>query len=524
MTRLVLGPLLRHVDEQSATIWVETDRPGTVRVLDTTAPTFTLHGHHYALVEVTGLAPGSVTPYEVALDEETVWPEPGSSFPPSALRTLGSAEPLRLVFGSCRRAPADPAIFGLDALSAYAARLASGGAPAPDTLLMIGDQVYADAPGEKMKEFIRARRDISQPPHEEIADFEEYTELYRLAWSTDPAVRWLLSTVPTLMIFDDHDVRDDWNTSYAWREHMAAQSWWRGRITAGIGAYWIYQHIGNLSPAERAADPIYAAVSKGGDGGQVLDEFAERADRSPEQSHWSYTRQFGDTRVVVVDSRCARLLTPERRAMLDDAEQRWFDKQCTGDVDHLLIVSSIPYLLPPAIHHGEAWNERVSAGAWGHKRGARFGEKLRQTADLEHWAAFDSSFRTIAKAVTSVAAGERGRVPATIAFLGGDVHYSYVARVGDTPIVQLVCSPMCNPLAGAFKWANIVGGWSATAVAARLMARLAGAPRPPLKWRVTHGPWFENDIATVELAGRNASVSWETPTDAGFTAHATVDL
>ncbi|MGW1633884.1 hypothetical protein, partial [Streptomyces anthocyanicus] len=29
-------------------------------------------------------------------------------------------------------------------------------------------------------------------------------------------VRWLLSTVPSCMIFDDHDVIDDWNTSAAW--------------------------------------------------------------------------------------------------------------------------------------------------------------------------------------------------------------------------------------------------------------------------------------------------------------------
>ena len=48
-----------------------------------------------------------------------------------------------------------------------------------------------------------------------MADFEEYTRLYREAWA-DPVVRWVLSTVPVSMIFDDHDVRDDWNTSAAW--------------------------------------------------------------------------------------------------------------------------------------------------------------------------------------------------------------------------------------------------------------------------------------------------------------------
>ena len=50
------------------------------------------------------------------------------------------------------------------------------------------------------------------PPGETIADFEEYTRLYRESWS-EPHIRWLLSTVPTAMIFDDHDIIDDWNTS-----------------------------------------------------------------------------------------------------------------------------------------------------------------------------------------------------------------------------------------------------------------------------------------------------------------------
>ena len=89
----------------------------------------------------------------------------------------------------------------------------------PDLVVFLGDQVYADETTDAMREFISARRDIDEPPGAELQDFEEYAHLYRLAWS-DPANRWLLSTLPSLMIFDDHDVRDDWNTSYAWRQQM----------------------------------------------------------------------------------------------------------------------------------------------------------------------------------------------------------------------------------------------------------------------------------------------------------------
>ena len=84
---LVVGPLLRHVDPVSATVWVETDRACEVSVLGRRARTFCVGGHHYALVLVEDLAPGSDTVYEVHLDGGRVWPEEGSAFPPSRIRT-----------------------------------------------------------------------------------------------------------------------------------------------------------------------------------------------------------------------------------------------------------------------------------------------------------------------------------------------------------------------------------------------------------------------------------------------------
>ena len=78
MSELVLGPLVRYVDATSATIWVETARAArvTVRVGERSfsAATFGAHGHHYALVELTGLAPGTHHPYRVEVGDDEVWP------------------------------------------------------------------------------------------------------------------------------------------------------------------------------------------------------------------------------------------------------------------------------------------------------------------------------------------------------------------------------------------------------------------------------------------------------------------
>ncbi len=57
---LILGPLLRYVGGGRATIWCETDRPCEVDVLAGAhrhrARTWSVHGHHYALVRVEDLA------------------------------------------------------------------------------------------------------------------------------------------------------------------------------------------------------------------------------------------------------------------------------------------------------------------------------------------------------------------------------------------------------------------------------------------------------------------------------------
>src|SRR4051794_11050286 len=91
---LLLGPLLRHVDPVSATVWVEVDRPCEVAVLGRRARTFRVGGHHYALVVVTGLEPGSTTPYEGHLNGERAWPPERPAFPPSRIRTPGRPRPL----------------------------------------------------------------------------------------------------------------------------------------------------------------------------------------------------------------------------------------------------------------------------------------------------------------------------------------------------------------------------------------------------------------------------------------------
>jgi hypothetical protein len=336
-----------------------------------------------------------------------------------------------------------------------------------------------------------------------------------LAWSDD-ANRWLLSTVPSAMIFDDHDVRDDWNASLDWKRQMEDTSWWHGRIVAGLGSYWVYQHLGNLSPAERADDELWQrVVAHDGDGEpdltDAVDAFAERVDADPTTYRFSFTRDFDDVRLVVVDSRAARDLDPDARALVDPPETEWLDEQLRGGFRHVLVGTSLPFLLPMGLHHVEAWDEAVSQGAWG-RAAARVGERLRQAVDLEHWAAWQNSFQEVARMVTDLADGRRGPAPQTVTFLSGDVHYSYLAEVerdGEGGrIMQAVCSPVRNPLPRVLRWFAVVMSYGVATPVGALAARSAKVPDPPFRWSTVKGPWFDNNLALLQDDPEGLAMTW----------------
>jgi hypothetical protein len=314
------------------------------------------------------------------------------------------------------------------------------------------------------------------------------------------------------MIFDDHDVHDDWNTSEAWVEEMRAQPWWQRRITGALATYWIYQHIGNLAPEQLERDELLARVRAAGDAGDVLHKWATTAEREGGGGIWSFSRDLGRTRLVVLDGREGRVLSHGRRKMFDDEEWEWLERQVTGDFDHLLLANTLPVLLAPTFHHLEAWSDAVCAGAWGDVA-ARLGERLRQGIDLEHWAAFRESFERLIGLVREVGAGRRGSPPASIVLLGGDVHQAYLYEVAfrrgadvESAVYQAVCSPIHNLLPESFRRTQKLANSRAGALISTTMARLAGVPRPRIGWRITRGPWFRNMHCALEFSGRTARI------------------
>ena len=117
--------------------------------------------------------------------------------------------------------------------------------------------------------------------------------------------------------------------------------------------------------------------------------------------------------------------------MLDDDELAWLDEQLRGDFGHLLIGTSLPFLLAPGLHHVEAFNEALAGGGWGSVgcRGGREGPPDRRPRALggvpERASSGSPGWRSRSRAASAAGA------PATVTFLSGDVHHSYVSEAVD---------------------------------------------------------------------------------------------
>lgn len=531
MPGLILGPMLRYADARAATVWVQTDVACEVEICGARERTWCVDGLHFALLVIEGLEPDVDHRYEVRLDGELAWPPADSELPPSTIRLPGAADRREVVFGSCRialpheppfvlRAHEHPSGQGIDALRAFALRLAAaGGGPAcPDLLLMLGDQIYADQPSPALRDELARRPRPDDAPADELADFGEYALAYREAWS-EPLVRWLLSTVPTAMIFDDHEIHAEWRISQGWLEELEREPWFERHIRGGMIAYWVFQHLGNLSPGELRAEGVLAAVHEADDAAGTLEAWVGGEGRQAGHSRWSFSREVGESRLVVVDSRAGRQVAPGSRRLIQEEEWAWISEQARRPARHLVLASSVPFLLAPALHYAEAWDEAVAEGAWG-PVGRRAGEWLRRLAVMDHWAAFQASYRSFVELIDDIAHGREGAAPASVVLLSGDVHHCYLAQAEFTggegphsPVWQAVCSGFRKELVPHERAVIALGHTRSVGWLARRLARAARVPALPFGWRIVDRPAYANQIATLTLDGDAAQVRVEAVVD-----------
>jgi hypothetical protein len=99
----------------------------------------------------------------------------------------------------------------------------------------------AEAAGEVLQEKLNseeAKEKYDQESEKDPGDIKQFR-------ASLAKVRRALANVATYMIFDDHDVTDDWNLSLAWRDRVYTSPLGRTVLRNGLTAYLLFQGWGN---------------------------------------------------------------------------------------------------------------------------------------------------------------------------------------------------------------------------------------------------------------------------------------
>jgi hypothetical protein len=244
-----------------------------------------------------------------------------------------------------------------------------------------------------------------------------------------PKVRRLLANVPTYMIFDDHDVTDDWNLTEEVRRGMKESPSGRRVVANALAAFWAFQAWGNHP--EGFDDSFKKTVAA------YLTQDEDVDASTYEEMLWSAKEwwYYAPTNppAVCMDTRTQRGYDSPGGAprLLSDEGLRWLKETVKRSGyergDPLIIVSPVPVF-------GIELQER---------RQKFLATKIRATKiDLEAW---HSNLRGFVE-FQRVLIGELGVTHCLI--LSGDVHYgfnataSFETRHGKLQAVQLVSSAL----------------------------------------------------------------------------------
>jgi hypothetical protein len=74
--------------------------------------------------------------------------------------------------------------------------------------------------------------------------------------------------------------------------------------------------------------------------------------------------------------------------------------------------------------------------------------------------------------------------------------------------VQAVCSPIRNPLPYTMRFLTAFSSYGLAGPIGRVVSRSAKVPDPPWRWRYLGRPWFDNNLATLEVVPEGLRLWW----------------
>lgn len=251
---------------------------------------------------------------------------------------------------------------------------------------------------------------IQLPPgltDQQQASFEKQRRILMDFAAGLPRVRRALAHLPVAMIFDDHDVTDDWNLTAAWEQTAYGHDFSRRIIGNALLGYLVCQGWGN-APEQFSAEllqRVAAVLQQPGQANQ--DELLWELLRF---SHWHYDWPTQPP-LLVLDTRTRRWRS-ERSIELPSGLMDW---EGLTDLQQQLLGLESVVLVSPAPMFGVKLIESIQ------KLFTWFGKPL--MVDAENWMAHPGSAYALMNLF------RHPRTPRHFVILSGDVHYSFVYDV-----------------------------------------------------------------------------------------------
>ncbi|HSG04174.1 MAG TPA: alkaline phosphatase D family protein [Marinobacterium sp.] len=214
----------------------------------------------------------------------------------------------------------------------------------------------------------------------------------------------VMANTPCYMIFDDHDVTDDWNLSAAWEVAAYGHPFSARIIGNAMLGYLLFQALGNEPKrlGEAFFEPLSALFTDYND--QRHHDLIQQMQNYP---YWGYEIPV-EPGIVVLDTRTQRWRSernPQSPSGLMDWEQLVDLQQTLLNRKQVILVSAAPIFgvkLIEAIQRLFTW----------------LGRPL--MVDAENWMAHPGSANVILNIF------RHSRTPEQFVVLSGDVHYSFV--------------------------------------------------------------------------------------------------
>jgi hypothetical protein len=275
--------------------------------------------------------------------------------------------------------------------------------------------------------------------------------------ASSPAVAQVLANTPTYLIFDDHEVADDWNLNGRWVARVYGREWGRFIVRNGLMAYTLMQawgndpaHFAKDQPGRKLLDGIPAAVAPGTPPTpattadvDVLLGFDPPTTAQPKRVRFNFDVKAQDHKVVVLDTRTHRdvsNLSLEAPNLITSLDQQLPERSAADANQLLIVVSPVPVVGPAVIEQlgqplaqliidfkhdrhvgeipgfgpGDVDDPKKAAGC--EDRVERGAEKY----DREAWSANEPGFEALLARLASYPA---------VVLLSGDVHYACTVSI-----------------------------------------------------------------------------------------------